>query len=100
MTQRPSIIVADPDSQFRNLLRLELIDLGFEPLLAFSGDEAYALAARGVVRLAILDRSLPELGAYDACIRMRRLVDYGAVPILLMTRLDDPRVRGLDRDGH
>ena len=93
MNQRPSIIVADTDSQFRNLLRLELIDLGFEPLLAFNGDKAFRLAESQVVRLAILDTSLPDFGAYNTCLRMRRLPHYGAVPILLMTRLNEPRIR-------
>ena len=93
MNQRPSIIVADTDSQFRNLLRLELIDLGFEPLLAFNGDEAFRFAESQVVRLAILDTSLPDFGAYNTCLRMRRLPHYGAVPILLMTRLNEPRIR-------
>jgi DNA-binding response OmpR family regulator len=93
MHQSSNIIIADTDGQFRNLLRLELIGLGFMPLLAFNADEAFTLAAGHEARLVILDTSLPELGAYDACLRMRRLRYYDSVPILLMTRFNEPRIK-------
>ena len=93
MDQKRTIIVADPDSQFRNVLRTELSYRGYTPFVATDGAEAVRLARRTPAHLVILDTALPGLGAYDACVYMRRLPRYDAVPIVLMTMTDQPRIR-------
>lgn len=93
MPHGQSIIIADTDSELRNVMRVELVIRGFIPYVTSTPEEAVQLAMATIAHTVILEaRQPPDLMAYDACLRIRQLPDYQAVPILLLYRGDDPRV--------
>ena len=61
-------------------------------MLAASGPEAEDYAAHAVAHLIVLDTKL-QLGAYDACARIRRRPGYADRPIVLTTNEASPRVK-------
>jgi CheY-like chemotaxis protein len=89
----PSVIIADTDRDLRSALRVQLDALGFTSFVAVDAREAVERASSQTPRLVLLDVSLPRLGAFEACARIRRLPDCHAVPIMLITLLDRPQVR-------
>jgi CheY-like chemotaxis protein len=84
MSTPPVIIIAEPDPMISSVLRVEFSHLGFAVLLASSGQEAEDYASHTVAHLVVLDTRL-HLGAYDACVRIRRRQGYATRPIVLTT---------------
>jgi DNA-binding response OmpR family regulator len=84
MSTPPVVIIAEPDPMISSVLRVEFSHLGFAVLLASSGQEAEDYASHTVAHLVVLDTRL-HLGAYDACVRIRRRQGYASRPIVLTT---------------
>jgi CheY-like chemotaxis protein len=86
MSMPPTIILAEPDPMFGNVLRVEFSEYGFTVLMAASGAEAYEYARLTAARLVLLDSAMPAQGAFEACARIRRWPDHGRTPIVLTVR--------------
>jgi CheY-like chemotaxis protein len=92
MSTLPIVILAEPDPLIRNVLRAEFTHWDFVVRLAATGQEAEDYATHAVAHLIVLDAKL-QLGAYDACARIRRHPAYAARPIVLTTNKPSPRVK-------
>jgi DNA-binding response OmpR family regulator len=91
MSTPPIVIIAEPDPMISSVLRVEFTHRNFAVFLAASGQEAEDYAAHGVAHLVVIDAKL-QLGAYEACIRIRRRPGYADKPIVLTTREPSPKV--------
>jgi len=89
------ILVVEDDRRIAELVRVYLRDDGHDVLLARDGREGVRLAGEDAPDVVVLDLMLPGLHGRDACLAIRR---RSAVPIIMLTALDDPRdiVEGLD----
>ncbi len=89
------ILVVEDDQHISNLIKIYLESDGHEAVQAFDGREGVRLAGVEAPDLVILDLMLPGLHGRDACTAIRRT---SAVPILMLTALDDDRdvIEGLD----
>jgi len=85
------VIVAEQDWNQRNVLRQHLDGIGFRTLVTPIAGEAEDFARRVLARLVLLDVELPGFSGYEACARIRRMPDYAAVPIMLMTAANSSR---------
>ncbi len=94
MSTPPIIIIAEPDHMISSALRVEFDRGGFVPLLAATGQEAEDFASQTMAHLVVLDTRL-HLGAYDACVRIRRRRGYETTPIVLTTHESSPRVNAV-----
>jgi DNA-binding response OmpR family regulator len=92
MSTPPIVIIAEPDPMISSVLRVEFTRGNFAVFLAATGPEAEAYAAHAVAHLVIIDAKL-QLGAYDACARIRRRPGYASRPIVLTTSEPSPRIR-------
>ena len=92
MSTVPTVIIAEPDPNISSVLRVEFTHWDFAVFLAASGTEAEDYAAHTVAHLVVLDARL-DLGAYDACARIRRRPGYAGRPIVLTTNKPSPRVK-------
>ena len=91
MSTPPVIIIAEPDPMISSVLRVEFSHWGFAVLLASNGPEAEDYASQTVAHLVVLDTRL-HLGAYDACVRIRRRQGYATRPIVLTTHEPSKRI--------
>jgi len=64
-----------------------LTSVGYEILLASSGDEALALANQRKPDLIILDLMMPGLSGFEVCARVKMHPQTGGVPVLFLTAL-------------
>ncbi len=88
----PSIIIAEYDPLIRNVLRVEFTRADYVVLIAASGPEAEAFAARTLAHLAVLDVALPGFSGFDACARIRREEGYQNTPIVLTGHRRSPKI--------
>jgi DNA-binding response OmpR family regulator len=89
------ILVVEDDRRISDLVRLYLESEQHEVIQIYDGPGGVRLAGLEEPDLVILDLMLPGLHGRDACMAIRRT---SAVPILMLTALDDDRdvVEGLD----
>jgi two-component system KDP operon response regulator KdpE len=89
------ILVVDDEPHVVRLAEANLRAAGYEVVSAADGRTALAMAERELPDLIILDIMLPSLDGYEVC---RRIREYSAVPILMLTARSSEidLVRGFD----
>jgi two-component system cell cycle response regulator len=93
-----SILIVDDDWMNREVLQAHLESVGYRVLTANSGPVALELAAANEVDLVLLDVRMPGMDGYEVCIHLRNNERTAAVPVLLITALEDEatKTRGLE----
>lgn len=89
------ILIAEDEVHIRKALQRNLINAGFDVLLAADGEETMAQFRACTVDLVVLDVLMPKLDGLQVCQLIRQESD---VPIIMATVLGSPadRVTGLD----
>ena len=93
------VIIADNDYIIRGILRSVLEGEGFTVLQTIDGFEAIDYAMRTRACLVMLDYKMPRLDGISACAEIRRLPDYAATPIIILTAFDDEETRAAARQA-
>ena len=79
-------LAADDSRSMLALYRSILTDLGFEPLMAANGQEAYAFVEAGeFVDVVITDMNMPVMDGMELVGKLRGSLGYEDVPILMVT---------------
>ena len=82
---RKALAVDDSKSMLA-LYRSILTDMGFEPLLAANGQEAYALVESGeFADVVVTDMNMPIMDGVELVGKLRGALGYEDVPILMVT---------------
>jgi two-component system KDP operon response regulator KdpE len=89
------ILVVDDDPQIRRILRMSLVEQGFEVADARSGDEALERFQAQRFELVILDISMPGMGGLEAC-RLIRNASDAAVIMLTVRDAEADKIDALD----
>jgi DNA-binding response OmpR family regulator len=76
------ILVVDDEPHMVKLVQANLQAAGYEVVSAMDGNEALQAAESEMPDLIILDIMLPGVDGYEVC---RRIREYSAVPILMLT---------------
>ncbi len=87
--ERPQVLVVDDDRSTRSTLRHTLQRDGFHVEEAANGAEALAMLARFQPDVILMDAMMPVMDGFTACARMQELPNAGAVPVLMITALQD-----------
>ena len=85
MTAAPLILVADDESDVRELVAYRLTRSGFEVIEAMDGETALQLARECIPALAVLDVMMPTLDGYDVTRRLREDETTRGIPVILLT---------------
>ena len=89
LPEAPRVLLVDDDEVNLLLTSLALRDRGFEVTEAPSGEQALELLAHGLPDAVLLDALMPGLDGFDTCRRLRLLPGCEALPVLMLTGLDD-----------
>ena len=92
------VLVVDDEPDARELLHRVLADCGAEVLLAPSGRDALALAARERPHLLVSDIGMPEMDGFELLKRLRAMGDgAGRIPAIALTAFarSEDRTRAL-----
>jgi two-component system, OmpR family, response regulator len=89
------ILIADDESNIRDVISFALQKAGYECRLAADGQEAIELFRKEHFDLVILDVRMPRLDGLETCKELRK---GSGVPIIFLSSLDDEidRVVGLE----
>lgn len=82
---RAQILIADDETDIRNILRRLLLSEGFCVCEAGNGIEALAVAENCDIDLALLDITMPRMTGTEAVRELRAKPRYATTPIMLMT---------------
>ena len=93
MDKQQTILIADDESQIREILRIYFEKEGFKVIEAADGAEAIVQAQAGKPDILILDIMMPVLDGLEVCKQVRKISD---MPIIMLTAKDedDDRILG------
>jgi len=83
------VLVVDDDRTLRNALRQALERDGHVVEEAADGSQALALCRRQLPDLVLMDGRMPNMDGFTACMHIRRLPGAEALPILIVTALEE-----------
>ena len=87
--ERAHVLIVDDDPLLRSMAAQTLVHAGFDVSEAESGEAGLARIAEGRFDLILLDVMMPGLDGYEVCKRIRAMSKGAAVPILMLTGLND-----------
>jgi CheY-like chemotaxis protein len=82
-----TILVVDDTDDVRELLRMQLMWLGYQVLEARNGQEAVEIVSKEPPELILMDLTMPILGGIEATRLIRETVGNWAVVIVAFTAL-------------
>jgi CheY-like chemotaxis protein len=82
---RSRILVADDETDIRNILRRLLLSEGFCVSEAGNGIEALAAAEHCDIDLVLIDITMPRMSGAEAVRELRANPRYASTPIMMMT---------------
>jgi DNA-binding response OmpR family regulator len=85
MNDAPLILVADDESDVRELVTYRLTRSGYDVVEATDGETALQLARERLPALAVLDVMMPMLDGYDVTRRLREDETTRGIPVILLT---------------
>lgn len=77
------VVIVEDDEAISALLRLHLVDMGFDVTVFYSGSESVDWLLHETVHLAILDLNLPGISGLDLCKAIREA--RHVYPVLMLT---------------
>ena len=95
---RERILVVDDSITSRTLEQSVLAAAGYDVATAVDGAEAWRMLERSTYALVVSDVEMPHLDGIALCTRIRANPGTSALPVILVTSLDEPahRARGLE----
>ena len=78
------ILIADPDVSFNGLVAQLLKTLGYVPIQAFAGEQAFQLCSEQPPDLCLLALQLPKVSGRELARQLKTRLDMAGTPILLM----------------
>jgi two-component system chemotaxis response regulator CheY len=93
------ILTIDDSKTIRDMLRLTLLDAGFEVLQAVDGQDGIEVLAREPVDLVITDINMPKMDGYGVIRHMRGDPAHKSTPILVLTTESESEKRNFAREA-
>lgn len=94
--QRPlnTILVADDDSEIRDVIHVYLRNEGYQVLEAADGQEALSTIQTTSIQLVILDVMMPQMDGITACLKIREISN---IPLIMLSakQEDIDKITGL-----
>ncbi|ETT50639.1 MULTISPECIES: response regulator transcription factor [Paenibacillus] len=89
-----TILVADDDSEIRDVIHVYLRNEGYQVLEAADGQEALSTIQTTSIQLVILDVMMPQMDGITACLKIREISN---IPIIMLSakQEDIDKITGL-----
>ena len=98
MAESAQLLIVEDSAVQRIVLQRLLQEAGYVLLTAKDGVEGLALARAHRPALVISDIAMPNMDGYALCAAIKNDPQLAAIPVMLLTGLDDPKevIRGLE----
>ena len=85
MKSQPTVLIADDESEIRNVVQRYLLRQGYEPMVACDGKEALGKSKIQKPDIILLDINMPEMDGLTVCRKLREDPATRLTPILMLT---------------
>ena len=89
--QKQHILVVDDSEDMRDLLQRLLERAGYRVVVAADGQASLTQAKRHHPDLVLMDLSLPDMDGWEAVRHLRKMREFGSIPIIAVTAHVSPR---------
>lgn len=98
MAMSDTVLIVEDEGDVVDLLRYNLSKAGFEVLIANSGNECLAQAAKHRPDLILLDIMLPGMNGYEVCQQLKKSEETASIAVVMLTAKGETaeRVKGLE----
>jgi CheY-like chemotaxis protein len=79
------VLVVDDEEMNLEIARFHLEDAGLVVSTAIDGEEALGVARQSGYAVVLMDMQMPKMDGLEAVRQMRKLAQYGDVPVIAMT---------------
>lgn len=86
---RPQIVVVDDDSLIRSLIKLHLVNAGYDALEADDGIAGGYLVLRASPDLILCDVEMPHMNGYELVAALKSDAATQHIPVVFLTTVDD-----------
>lgn len=90
-SQKPRILIVDDMEGQRFILRNIIMDMGYQPVLAESGEQALKVFPRCNPKMVLLDIEMPQMNGYEVCKTLKNNPETKDVPIILASAFEDEK---------
>ncbi|HLN10619.1 MAG TPA: response regulator transcription factor [Xanthobacteraceae bacterium] len=102
---RKKILCIEDDREAARLIAEELVDRGFDVIVAHDGQEGFAAILKSMPDLVLSDISMPAMSGFEVLEKLTALAPrFGNVPFVFLTALSDRdnelKGRGLGADDY
>jgi putative two-component system response regulator len=99
--EKLKILIVDDVESNRFVLRDIVSEMGYQPILAENGEQAFKIVEHFQMQLIILDISMPVMDGYEFCERMKSSPETRDIPIIFISAFDNPKdiVKGFELGG-
>ena len=90
-TSQIRVLIADPDSTVRKILRHVFSSLQWEAIEAADGEEVLKrVSCRPSPHAILLDLNLPKVNGYEVCRRIKADIQNQTIPVVALTTVEGP----------
>jgi two-component system chemotaxis response regulator CheY len=93
------ILTIDDSKTIRDMLRMTLVEAGYDVLQAVDGQDGVELLQRETVDLVITDINMPKMNGYEVVKHLRGNPAYDGLPILVLTTESDADKKNIAREA-
>jgi two-component system chemotaxis response regulator CheY len=93
------ILTIDDSKTMRDMLRMTLVDAGYDVLQAVDGQDGIDVLSKERVDVVITDINMPKLDGYGVIRHMRADAGYDETPILVLSTENDQKTKDIGRDA-
>jgi two-component system chemotaxis response regulator CheY len=94
------ILTIDDSKTIRDMLRMTLVDAGYDVLQAVDGQDGIEVLERErIVDLVITDINMPKMNGYEVVRHLRGNPAYDGLPILVLTTESDTDKKNIAREA-
>lgn len=92
------VLIVDDMAINVDILAEIISEMGFEPLSAYSVEEAFAFIKNALPQLILLDVSMPQMDGYEFCSILKKNPVTRDIPVIFISALDtiQDKLRGLE----
>ncbi|OGY54991.1 MAG: hypothetical protein A3A24_01775 [Candidatus Buchananbacteria bacterium RIFCSPLOWO2_01_FULL_46_12] len=84
---KSKILIVEDDPLLRELYQLKLAEEGFAVFTAQNGEEGFAIAAREVPELILLDIMMPKVDGYEMLKKVKHDSRTNKIPVIIFSNL-------------
>ena len=93
------ILTIDDSKTMRDMLRMTLVDAGYEVIQAVDGQDGLDVLSKERFDVVITDINMPKLDGYGVIRHLRADASYDDTPILVLSTENDQKTKDIGRDA-